>query len=204
LILNDTKVIPARLIFAKNTGAEIEIFCLEEFDKKEENGRCKWYCIIGNLKKWKSGKLKKIIEYKGEKIVLEATKHDNGELGMENGEGRIVVEFRWKPEHIKFSEILERAGLVPLPPYIKRKAEEEDKKTYQTIYAKFRGSVAAPTAGLHFTDRVLQKLIEKGTKTDYLTLHVNTGTFKPVTNDTIDQHKMHKEIVSITKRHLII
>ena len=196
LVFNDTKVIHARLLFKKDTGSTIEIFCLEPFDMEQQQafqqkGNCRWKCLVGNNKRWKSGKIK--IEIND--VVLFAEKI--------NQEGEdFIIEFSWQPSNIFFSEILEIFGRIPLPPYINRNADEVDNLRYQTMFAKYDGSVAAPTAGLHFTENVLKEISNAGIKTQTLTLHVGAGTFKPVTTKFIDEHKMHEEHFSVS-RHLL-
>ena len=206
LIFNNTKVIPARILFKKETGGTIEIFCLEPFAQKdsfegEENVEyttvmnkkvsVKWKCMIGGASKWKEGSLIKKIKIKNEEVELTATL--NQKL-----DDAYVTEFSWQPSHYSFSEIIEQAGEIPLPPYIKRDVEENDKERYQTIYAEHKGSVAAPTAGLHFTPAIFSSLETKNIKTDFVTLHVGAGTFKPVKSETMQQHEMHSEWIDIT------
>lgn len=199
LFFNDTKVIQARLQFFKESGAKIEIFCLEPMQPTAEiqlafqqKSPVIWKCFIGNAKKWKEGSLKKIIKFENDEIEFFAKR-----IGME-GEAHLV-EFSWVPIAYNFSQLLESAGLVPLPPYLNREAEKEDKDRYQTIYAQYDGSVAAPTAGLHFTDDVFRKLDHKNIKTDEVILHVGAGTFKPVSADKISDHEMHTEKIIIRK-----
>jgi S-adenosylmethionine:tRNA ribosyltransferase-isomerase len=198
LIFNNTKVIEARLIFQKKTGANIEVFCLEPHEQYVDitsamlqKGRVLYKCLIGGASKWKHGMiLQKEVETNGEKIVLNAAIVDR----------RIdcfVVELTWRPE-VSFAEMLHAAGFIPLPPYLHREVEESDKNRYQTIYAKEDGSVAAPTAGLHFTDAVFEKLKAKNIKTEFVTLHVGAGTFKPVKTARIDEHEMHAEFIDVT------
>ncbi len=201
LVFNETKVIQARLKFFKETGAKIEIFCLEPFEPTSEiqlafqqKSPVAWKCFIGNAKKWKKGSLKIELEIEGKKVIFSAKRS-----GME-GEAHLV-EFSWDAD-CTFSQILESVGLVPLPPYLNREAEKEDKTRYQTIYARHDGSVAAPTAGLHFTDRVFQKLSAKNIKTDRVILHVGAGTFKPVSSEKISEHEMHTEKIIIKKSTL--
>ena len=199
MLFNDTKVIRARLHFKKESGAVIEIFCLEPHgDKKEiqnvflQKGSCKWTCLIGNSAKWKSGSLEKIFKYnkKDFKLVAEKERKDSDE---------IVISFEWQPEELTFSEILSATGEVPLPPYVKRDAVEMDKSRYQTVYAVNDGSVAAPTAGLHFTDDVLSKLKKKNVKFGYVTLHVGLGTFRPIKAETLKDHVMHSESIFVSR-----
>lgn len=202
IIFNNTKVIPARLFFYKDTGAKIEIFCLEpssdvtdyqiEFHKKEKSI---WKCFVGNASKWKSGKVTTV--FKHENINYEISAEV---INKETDE--YLIEFKWTPEDLTFGEIIESLGKVPLPPYIRRESEETDKSQYQTVFAKIEGSVAAPTAGLHFTDKELNKLKEKNCKLDFLTLNVGAGTFKPVKSETIGEHKMHEELFFITDKLL--
>jgi S-adenosylmethionine:tRNA ribosyltransferase-isomerase len=194
LIFNDTKVIHARIIFKKETGIPIELFCLEPFNKElqiafQQQENCKWKCLVGNNKKWKSG----ILKIENEKATLYAEKimQDNGNF---------IIRFSWEPGYLIFSEILEVFGKVPLPPYIGRNAEKNDEDRYQTIFAKHDGSVAAPTAGLHFTEKVFHELAESGIKIQFLTLHVGTGTFKPVTDHNISNHEMHEEHFSVSRQ----
>ena len=206
LIFNNAKVIQARLNFYKDTGAKIEIFCLEPYDPADYNlafqtkGRSQWKCMVGNLKKWKSDKLTKQITIAGKNYTLSANK-----IGQY--ENSVIVEFNWSPErvgteNIAFGDLLDAVGKTPLPPYLKREAVAEDKNTYQTIYAKKEGSVAAPTAGLHFTDSVITDLKDRGIDTLDLTLHVGAGTFRPVKSKTIGGHEMHEEHFRVEKSFL--
>lgn len=205
LVFNNAKVIQARLGFNKETGAGIEIFCLEPHQPSDyniafqANERCEWKCLVGNLKKWKDGKLYKNIEINGVSYRLEAER-----TGSEGN--AVIIEFKWQcvdKKHdgtlLSFGEILENTGTTPLPPYLNRKAEIEDKTRYQTIYAKNKGSVAAPTAGLHFTENVFKSLKEKGINSQNITLHVSAGTFRPVKSETIEGHEMHEEHFEIEK-----
>lgn len=192
LVCNHTRVIRARLIFRKHTGAIIEIFCLEpeqpsdyerNFASREP---VEWKCLVGNLKKWKDGRLDMLINHKGITVSFYA------DLVVKK-EKSTIIRFSWDNDQISFSEILEIAGHVPVPPYLKRDEEEVDKLRYQTVYSKVDGSVAAPTAGLHFTTQVLADLNNKGIRTETITLHVGAGTFVPVKTDTAGGHKMHIE-----------
>lgn len=195
LVFNNTRVIHARLFFRKETGAKIEIFCLEpvtpadyqiSFQEKE---RVVWKCMVGNSKKWKTGVLKREIEIDGQTIILEAEK-------KEQIENSFYIEFSWnKP--VSFAEIIEHTGTLPIPPYLNRETEEADEKSYQTVYAKIDGSVAAPTAGLHFTDKIFEQLSAKKIFTKEITLHVGAGTFQPVKSETIEGHSMHHEQVIV-------
>ncbi len=200
LFFNDTKVIPARMYFQKETGAVIEIFLLHPITPAEVHSamistqKCTWACAIGNLKKIKQGNsLVRTVEIGQELTVLKATLLDY-ELQ--------TVDFEWNNPLISFSELLVLVGEIPLPPYLKREAEESDKADYQTIYAKNEGAVAAPTAGLHFTDDVLDKLQKQGVKLDYLTLHVAGGTFQPIRHEKITDHPMHAEQMVVSKQNI--
>ena len=199
LVFNDTKVIHARLLFRKETGATIEIFCLEPYrmaisESFEQRERCSWVCFIGNNKKWKEGVLSGRWQADGGEFVLSATRRE----AVGNA---WVVDFSWTGG-ASFAEVIEKAGVIPLPPYLGRDAEESDATRYQTVYAHYEGSVAAPTAGLHFTDRVIGRLHDKGIDTEYLTLHVGAGTFKPVSSEHIGDHEMHVEKIHVTADNL--
>jgi S-adenosylmethionine:tRNA ribosyltransferase-isomerase len=191
LVFNNTRVIPARLKFQKTTGANIEIFCLEpimpsDYPLAFQSRRCIWKCIVGNAKKWKDDRLTKEIESNGGILLIHADKkEDHGTFQH--------IEFTWNDQSFSFSDIIELAGVTPIPPYLNRESEAIDRDRYQTVYSKIKGSVAAPTAGLHFTDRLLQQLTEKGISFEELTLHVGAGTFKPVQSETIGMHEMHTE-----------
>lgn len=197
VVLNDTKVVYARLFFQKSSGATIEIFCLEPIEPNDmqlafsETRQCRWKCLIGNNKKWKDGALEKTCCYDGKEITLSATR-------IEQCENAWIVQFEWN-EEVSFAEVLQNMGVVPLPPYLKREAEEGDKTDYQTIYADHDGSVAAPTAGLHFSEKTFLDLKDRQIKCDFVTLHVGAGTFKPVTSKTIGEHVMHTERICISK-----
>jgi len=198
LVFNDTKVIQARVLFQKPTGGIIEIFCLEPHElineystimsKKE---RVRWKCLIGGAGKWKEGFLEKTGIHLTETILLKARL-------VEKLPDAYVVEFEWQPAQLSFAEVLAQMGDIPLPPYIKRKPEETDKQRYQTIYATYDGSVAAPTAGLHFTEKVFASLKDKNIVTSFVTLHVGAGTFKPVKANVMEQHEMHAEWIDVT------
>lgn len=199
MIFNNTKVIQARLHFRKETGALIEIFCLEPIQPNDyvlnfqQTSHATWLCMIGNLKKWKEGSLHKEMNVKGHTITLTATR----------GECRGTshwVDFTWDNSEITFADILEVFGELPIPPYLNRETQESDKETYQTVYSKIKGSVAAPTAGLHFTERVLQALRDKGVDLEEVTLHVGAGTFKPVKSEEIEGHEMHTEYISVNRQ----
>lgn len=198
MIFNNTKVIQARLHFNKDTGALIEVFCLEPIRPNDyvlsfqQTRKCSWLCMIGNLKKWKEGTLSKEMLVKGQPITLTATR------GECHGTSH-WIDFEWDNNEVTFADILEMFGELPIPPYLNRKTQESDKKTYQTVYSKIKGSVAAPTAGLHFTERVFGGLKEKGIECEELTLHVGAGTFKPVKSEEIEGHEMHTEYISVNK-----
>ncbi len=199
LIFNDTKVVQARLKFRKPSGGLIEIFCLEPQEPSREiqeaffqKETAVWKCLVGNRKKWKSGVLTMDFIVNGEKAELKAER-----LKDENESSHI--RFSWLPKELTFSEVLEQSGKVPLPPYMHREAEQDDRFRYQTIYAKHDGSVAAPTAGLHFTPEVLKRLSEKEIQFNYVTLHVGAGTFRPVSSAHIREHEMHTEQIVVNK-----
>lgn len=197
MVFNNTKVIQARMHFRKSTGALIEIFLLEPADPTDyelmfqTTGRCSWYCLVGNLKKWKEGMLSREIDVKGSKIVVSATR------GPVHGTS-YRVDFEWDTS-VSFAEIIDTMGELPIPPYLNRETQESDKTTYQTVYSKIKGSVAAPTAGLHFTPEVLARLDAHGIEREELTLHVGAGTFKPVKSEEIEGHEMHTEFISVRR-----
>lgn len=196
LIFNNTKVIQARLVFLKETGARIELFCLESFDFKnfqlafQQKGSVNWRCMVGNAKKWKEGKLSMKIIVDGVDVVLYAEM-------LRRERETFIVKFSWEPSELTFSEVLESSGNTPLPPYIKREVIDDDKTRYQTIYAEHKGSVAAPTAGLHFTDDVMKRISKKNIDKAYVSLHVGAGTFKPVSANKIEDHEMHTERIVV-------
>ena len=198
IVFNNTRVIRARILFRKETGANIEVFCLEpllpagyelSFGSQQP---VEWKCIVGNLRKWQSGSIKTEISYRGEHYELTAEK-----LQPESEAWRI--RFGWNSKNLTFSDVLESAGHIPLPPYIEREDEENDYLRYQTVYSSIKGSVAAPTAGLHFTDKILKGLKTKGIKLTELTLHIGAGTFQPVRSGGISQHEMHTEHFFVEK-----
>ena len=201
MVFNNTKVIQARLFFRKETGALIEVFLLEPASPTDyelvfqTKGKCSWGCLVGNLKKWKTGKLSRAIEYEGRSVNL--TVERKGEYGT----GHLIC-FEWDDETMSFADVIDAIGELPIPPYLNRETEESDKTTYQTVYSKIKGSVAAPTAGLHFTDNVLASLDKHGIVRDEITLHVGAGTFKPVKSDCISGHEMHTETVCVNRRTL--
>ncbi|MBQ1650871.1 MAG: S-adenosylmethionine:tRNA ribosyltransferase-isomerase, partial [Paludibacteraceae bacterium] len=197
LVCNNTKVIQARLRFEKETGGRVEIFCLDPHEPSDYQlafsvtGRCVWHCMVGNLKKWKEGALKKDCIVAGKPVELKAVKL--GGAGLNH-----TIEFSWNAPDVSFAEILDSLGELPIPPYLNRSTEERDKETYQTVYSKIKGSVAAPTAGLHFTDEVLADLNAKGVSRAEVTLHVGAGTFYPVKSEDIGGHDMHTEVIEVT------
>ena len=201
MIFNNTKVIQARLHFRKETGALIEVFCLEPVQPNDyalnfqQTEHAAWLCMIGNLKKWKEGPLHRELTVKGHPLTLTATR------GECQGTSH-WVDFSWNNSEVTFADILEVFGELPIPPYLNRETQESDKETYQTVYSKIKGSVAAPTAGLHFTPRVLDTLRKKGVDLEELTLHVGAGTFKPVKSEEIEGHEMHTEYISISRSTL--
>ena len=198
MVFNNTRVIQARLLFQKETGARIEIFCLEPIEPHDyalifqETRRCSWTCLVGNLKKWKEGTLSKTIFIKDQPVVLTADKKKSH--GYTH-----LIEFTWDNETYTFADILDAAGVLPIPPYLHRETEKSDLQTYQTVYSKIKGSVAAPTAGLHFTPEVLADIDARGIGREEVTLHVGAGTFKPVKSDTIEGHEMHTEFISVRR-----
>lgn len=196
LVFNNTRVIRARLVFYKPGGTRIEIFCLQSAGSYGQTSQCDWKCFIGNAKRWKQGMLSMEIEHAGEKIILNATRKDS--MGDAH-----LVNFSWNRPEMPFEQVLEMAGKVPLPPYLNREPDESDAERYQTLYARHNGSVAAPTAGLHFTPAVLQSLESKKCSFEYLTLHVGAGTFKPVSVVDARNHQMHEEEVIVEKSFLL-
>ena len=204
LVFNNTRVIHARLFFKKDSGAKIEVFCLEPVapplteQALAAHQSCEWSCIVGNLKRWKTEILSLAYTINNETGTLYAQKK------KQDG-ATVQVAFSWTSNHA-FGQIIELCGQLPIPPYLKRETEEADETTYQTVYAKHKGSVAAPTAGLHFTENVFKMLNSKGIECEELTLHVGAGTFKPVKAETIDLHEMHREHFSISQlalKHII-
>lgn len=194
MIFNNTKVIQARLRFRKETGALIEVFCLEPKLPNDyqlifqQTSECVWSCLVGNSSRWKGGVLSQNLDINGTSVTLSAERIESGAVNS--------VRFTWNGG-FSFAELLEFAGELPIPPYLNRNTEEGDKKTYQTVYSKIKGSVAAPTAGLHFTPDVLNALRERGVELDEVTLHVGAGTFKPVKSDSIGEHEMHEEYIEV-------
>lgn len=197
MVFNNTKVIQARMHFRKETGALIEVFLLEPAEPSDyelmfqTTDRCAWYCLVGNLKKWKEGALRREVEINGQTVVVTATR---GELHGTSHR----IDFEWTGG-ASFAEIIDVMGELPIPPYLNRETQESDKTTYQTVYSKIKGSVAAPTAGLHFTPEVLADLDAHGIQREELTLHVGAGTFKPVKSEEIEGHEMHTEYISVRR-----
>lgn len=198
MVFNNTRVIQARMHFRKETGALIEVFLLEPAAPTDyelmfqTNGHCSWLCLVGNLKKWKGGTLKREFDVNGKHVCLSATR-------VREERTSHWIDFEWDNPDVSFAEILDIAGELPIPPYLNRDTQESDKKTYQTVYSKIKGSVAAPTAGLHFTERVLADVDAHGIEREELTLHVGAGTFKPVKSEEIEGHEMHTEYVCVHK-----
>lgn len=215
LVYNNTRVIHARLLFRKETGALIELFCLEPLSPADHamafqaTERCDWLCFVGNLKRWKQGLLHQTLHIKGLSIVLTAER-------IETIDNAHCICFTWSvtnaqdtpkermetlpnPPAIRFGDILEAAGLIPIPPYLNREADQSDETNYQTVYSRIDGSVAAPTAGLHFTPTVLAALDHHGVTRREVTLHVGAGTFKPVQSDQLSQHSMHAEFITVER-----
>ncbi len=198
IVFNNTKVIQARMHFRKETGALIEIFCLEPYSPNdyqlifEQKSHCQWICLVGNRKKWKSGPLRRNVRIGEKNITLQA--EAIGKAGTSE-----IINFNWNDNTVSFAEILDSIGELPIPPYLNRDTEERDKETYQTVYSKIEGSVAAPTAGLHFTERVLQQLDKRGIERDEITLHVGAGTFRPVKSKEMEGHEMHSEYIYVPK-----
>lgn len=201
LVFNNTKVIRARLQFQKITGAQIEIFCLDPLEPADyqisfqQTQSCIWNCMVGNLKKWKEEPLIKVIEFEGASVQVKAEK-------LKQEAGNVQVRFSWDNPKMDFASLIEVFGILPIPPYLNRETEESDQVRYQTIYSKIKGSVAAPTAGLHFTDDVFSSLKKKEIECAELTLHVGAGTFKPVKSETIADHEMHAEQIYVRKAFL--
>ncbi len=194
LFFNNTKVIPARLFFKTSANKTIEVFCLEPLSDDEnvysdmlKKGMAKWKCFIGGASKWKE----QFVYFNSNHIKIKAEK-------LEILQGSFIVEFTWEPDHYTFAEVLHFAGAIPIPPYLNRMTESIDLERYQTIYAKKEGSVAAPTAGLHFTDNIIAQLKNKNITPTYITLHVGAGTFKPVKTDTMEGHEMHGEYIDVS------
>lgn len=204
MVFNNTKVIQARMHFRKETGALIEVFLMEPaaptdyelmFQTRSE---CSWLCMVGNLKKWKEGSLVRTFDVAGTTINFKATMRRDI-IDAKSGGTNYWVDFAWDNPQVSFAEILDAVGELPIPPYLNRETQDSDKTTYQTVYSKIKGSVAAPTAGLHFTDKVLAAIDAAGVRREELTLHVGAGTFKPVKSEEIDGHTMHTEYVCVRR-----
>jgi S-adenosylmethionine:tRNA ribosyltransferase-isomerase len=198
LVFNNTRVIQSRFLFKKPTGASVEIFCIEPVDPADyrqslqSKYQVTWQCLIGNAKRWKRGFLEKSVDHNNKKVRILAEK-------LEKFDTTWLVKFSWEPDNFTFTDILEMAGLIPIPPYLKREPVPEDKITYQTVYSSVYGSVAAPTAGFHFTPEILDELKRKGIPGLELTLHVGAGTFRPVLSSEIQSHIMHSEHIYFNK-----
>lgn len=198
MVFNNTRVIQARIHFRKETGALIEVFLLEpaapsDYEQMfQTTSRCEWLCLVGNLKKWKGGSLLRVFYINGKHVVLTATRIKEAGTSQRVG-------FSWDNAAVSFAEILDAVGELPIPPYLNRDTQESDKTTYQTVYSKIKGSVAAPTAGLHFTNNVLKSLDDAGIDREEVTLHVGAGTFKPVKSEEIEGHEMHTEYICVHK-----
>lgn len=194
LVMNNTRVIQARLHFRKETGALIEVFCLEPAIPHDyvlmfqQTMTCTWHCLVGNAKKWKEGALTRRIEVDGKNLTLSVTKGDND-----------LIHFAWNDDSVTWAQVLDACGELPIPPYLNRQTEASDLTTYQTVYSKVKGSVAAPTAGLHFTPAVLSAIQERQIERAELTLHVGAGTFKPVKSERIEGHEMHSEWIYVPR-----
>ena len=199
LIFNNTKVIRARLPFQKKTGAQIEIFCLDPLIPSDyqlsfqQTQSCIWNCMVGNLKKWKQKPLEKEVEIEGKSVTIIARK-------LNKDSGHVQIEFSWNDDSVDFATLIEASGILPIPPYLKRDTEASDLERYQTVYSKIKGSVAAPTAGLHFTDSVFSSLKKKSITCAEVTLHVGAGTFKQVKSETIAEHEMHAEQIVVSRQ----
>lgn len=201
LVFNNTRVIQARLAFRKSTGARIEVFCLEPVDPPDyeqsfqSRGQATWFCLVGNARKWKSGPVFLDISIGEQPIRIEATCIQKNEEGF-------VVKFQWPHPELSFGDIMDHSGNTPIPPYLNREAELSDKERYQTVYSRNDGSVAAPTAGLHFTPELLSRLDQKGIVRENITLHVGAGTFVPVKEQNARDHSMHSEMVVVRRSFL--
>lgn len=204
MVFNNTKVIQARMHFRKETGALIEVFLMEPAAPTDyelmfqTRGECSWLCMVGNLKKWKEGSLVRTFDVAGTTINFKATMRRDI-IDAKSGGTNYWVDFAWDNPQVSFAEILDAVGELPIPPYLNRETQDSDKTTYQTVYSKIKGSVAAPTAGLHFTDKVLAAIDAAGVRREELTLHVGAGTFKPVKSEEIDGHTMHTEYVCVRR-----
>lgn len=199
MVCNDTRVINARIRFEKLTGSKIEVFLLEPIFPEDyvlmfqAVGSCRWGCLVGNLKRWKEGPLLKMLDIDGRKVELRATR-----IRPLEGNGQEIL-FEWDDPEVTFASVVDAAGYIPIPPYLKRDSEACDSDDYQTVYARIKGSVAAPTAGLHFTSQLFERLKASGVDIAPLTLHVGAGTFQPVKSETIGEHPMHTEVFSVDR-----
>ena len=205
LVMNNTRVIQARLFFYKETGARVEILVLEPAAPAEyqenfaQRGQTAWYCMVGGLKKWKQGPLTAKVQINGEEIEITAERENLPLPSPKEGAQTLYITFKWTGDWT-WSEVLEAMGELPIPPYLNRKSEESDKRTYQTVYSKIEGSVAAPTAGLHFTQSVLDEIDKRGIEREEVTLHVGAGTFRPVKSEDIGGHDMHTEHIAVRRQ----
>lgn len=196
LVYNNTRVINARLHFHKASGAAIEIFCLEPYEPADyercfaANGHCSWLCFVGNSKRWREGEL--LLPCPALGTTLRASRR----MKIDNAS---VIDFRWDRDDVSFSQLIEALGEIPVPPYLNRPSEESDSRDYQTVYSRIEGSVAAPTAGLHFTPEILQEISSRGIPRLEVTLHVGAGTFQPVKSDTVGEHTMHSEFIAVSR-----
>lgn len=200
LVANNTRVINARLRFVKpGSGARIEIFCLEpenpaDYERSFASvGSCSWICFVGNSKRWKDGQLVMPLEIDGKKVELCAER-------LAKSGNASTIRFSWNDSSVSFSRIIQAAGEIPIPPYLNRNTEQSDSQDYQTVYSRIEGSVAAPTAGLHFTPELFERICEKGVECEELTLHVGAGTFAPVKSETVGEHEMHSEFISVSRK----
>jgi len=200
LIFNETKVVRARLLFTKDSGAAIEVFCLEPVTGGGDYqlafaaaSPVEWHCLVGNSRRWRDGKLSMQLKIRGKDVILKAER-------VEKTDAYSLIRFSWEPANISFADVLEAAGEIPLPPYLHREAEPSDRERYQTVFAKYEGSVAAPTASLHLTKPLINKLKEQGHTIEEVTLHVGAGTFRPVATDTIGEHEMHSETIIVRRQ----
>lgn len=197
LVYNNTRVVNARLFFRKASGAVIEIFCLEpespvDYERNfASTDGVSWKCLVGNSKRWKEGSLERELDVDGNKVTLSVSRRDRAE------DGSWTVDFRWSDDTIAFARIIESAGVIPIPPYLNRETEASDRSDYQTVYSRVEGSVAAPTAGLHFTPEVLSAIDARGIVRREVTLHVGAGTFRPVKSEEIGEHPMHSEYIVV-------
>lgn len=195
LVYNNTRVINARVKMQKETGAAIEIFCLEPYAPADYERNfaatesASWRCLVGNSKRWKDGPLKRVI---GDNVILTATR-------ISKTDGESIVEFTWDNPSMTFAQVIDAVGVIPIPPYLNRETESTDTDDYQTVFSRIQGSVAAPTAGLHFTDSLLADIDARGIRRREVTLHVGAGTFRPVQGDTVGEHNMHSELIVVNR-----